>query len=183
MRIGGLERLLLFVMLFCSTILNGLDCNNGNLVIDQNFDSYNGQNREYSLNMLRDDFPNVTARTSGEIRGIGSGWPQESRVINGELRAEYIKNAASDRRGGFLFDSSFPGAEEALLEYKVKFDKNFVFATGGKLPGLGGAARSQGSLPAGCTQNQSIVENAFSLRLMWRRNRAQTQAPYIILYD
>ena len=132
--------------------------------------------------MLNSDFPNVSARTSGEIRGIGGNWPQETRVINGELRAQYIRNAASGRKGGFLFDASFAGSEEATLEYRVKFDKNFTWATGGKLPGLGGASTSTGGLPAGCTQNQNVIQNAFSCRLMWRSNRAHTQKPYLIVY-
>ncbi len=157
-------------------------CGNSRLIIDQNFSKYNGQNKEYSLNMLKDDFQRVSARTSGQIRGIGGNWPQETRVINGALRAQYTKNAASARTGGFIFDSSFDGAEEATLQYRVKFDKNFTWATGGKLPGLGGASTSTGGIPAGCTTNQSVNNNAFSCRLMWRRNRDHTQPPYIIVY-
>jgi len=169
-------------MFVCTSYGVAQNCNNGDLVINQSFSKYNNQNREYTLNMLRSDFPRVSPRTSGEIRGIGGNWPQETRVINGELRAQYIRNAASGRKGGFLFDSSFPSTEEATLEYRVKFDKNFTWATGGKLPGLGGASSISGGLPAGCTQNQNTIQNAFSCRLMWRSNRAHTQKPYIIVY-
>ncbi|MFL1897193.1 polysaccharide lyase [Aquimarina sp. 2-A2] len=174
-----------FFLVFALLILgkmNAQDCTNSSLIIDQNFNQYNGQNKEYSLNMLKNDFPGVSARSSGEIRGIGGNWPQETRVINGQLRAQYIKNAASGRKGGFLFDSSFDGVEEATLQYRVKFDKNFVWATGGKLPGLGGGSNSSGAMPVGCTQNQNTNENAFTARLMWRRNRAQTNNPYLIVY-
>ncbi len=179
--INGLK-IMVVVLLSIISVSKAQNCTNSRLIIDQNFSKYNGQNKEYSLNILKDDFQRVSARTSGEIRGIGGNWPQETRVINGALRAQYTKNAASARTGGFIFDSSFDGAEEATLEYRVKFDKNFTWATGGKLPGLGGASTENGGIPAGCTQNQSVIKNAFSCRLMWRRNRDQTQPPYLIVY-
>lgn len=164
--------------------LNAQDCDNSRLVIDQNFNQYNNQNLLYERNMADNDFPQVGGRTSGgNVRGLSSDFPQRNRVINGELRAEFTKNDASGRTGGFVFDSSFDGAEEATLEYKVKFADDFVWATGGKLPGLGGASTSNGSQPAGCTQNQNTIENAFSCRLMWRSNTAHTQPPYLIVYD
>ncbi len=156
-----------------------------NKVIDVNFNNYSG-NQQYSVSKADNDFGKVSARTSGEIRGLagtGKSWPQDTRVINGVLRAEYIKNDASGRSGGFLFDRRIPDTEEAVLEYKVKFDKNFVWATGGKLPGLGGSAlNNNGAIPSGCTMNQNNIDNGFSCRLMWRRNRAQTTTPYLILY-
>ncbi|GAA4278327.1 Ig-like domain-containing protein [Aquimarina mytili] len=175
-------QIMMVLILFIISGAQAQNCSNGSLVINQNFSQYNNQNKEYTLNMLRDDFKRVSARTSGEIRGIGGNWPQETRVINGALRAQYIKNSASGRNGGFIFDSSFDGAEEATLEYRVKFDKNFTWATGGKLPGLGGASTNSGGIPAGCTTNESVNKNAFSCRLMWRRNRDHTQPPYIIVY-
>ena len=109
--------------------------------------------------------------------------PQETRIVNGTLRAQYLKNDASGRSGGFLFDPYFDAVDEAYLEYKVKFDDNFFWATGGKLPGLGGStsginseSTGRGTIPSGCKYNT----NGWSARLMWRRNRAQTNAPYLI---
>ncbi len=160
------------------------DCGNSRLVIDQNFNQYNGQNKLYTRSLANSDFPKIAGRTSGgNVRGLSNDFPQRNRVINGELRAQFTKNDASGRSGGFVFDSSFDGAEEATLEYRVKFANDFVWATGGKLPGLGGASTPNGAQPAGCTQNQNTINNAFSCRLMWRSNRAHTQEPYLIVYD
>lgn len=52
-----------------------------------------------------------------------------------------------------------PG-REYLLEYKVRFDGNFPFTRGGKLPGLAG-----GNAPTGCV---NVDANGFSARQMWR---------------
>ncbi|WP_299188559.1 polysaccharide lyase [uncultured Aquimarina sp.] len=164
--------------------INAQNCNNSRLIFDQNFSQYNGENKLYTRNLANDDFPRVGGRTSGgNVRGLSNDFPQRNRVINGVLRAEYTKNDASGRTGGFVFDSSFDGVEEATLEYRVKFADDFVWATGGKLPGLGGASTPNGAQPAGCTQNQSTIQNAFSARLMWRSNKAHTQPPYLIVYD
>ncbi|MCK8524397.1 Ig-like domain-containing protein, partial [Aquimarina sp. D1M17] len=177
-------QVVLVVLLSIICGANAQNCSNSRLVIDQNFSQYNGQNKLYTRSMANNDFPRVAGRTSGgNVRGLSNDFPQRNRVINGELRAEFTKNDASGRSGGFVFDSSFDGAEEATLEYRVKFANDFVWATGGKLPGLGGASTPNGSQPAGCTQNQNTVNNAFSCRLMWRSNRAHTQEPYLIVYD
>ncbi|AXT58947.1 DUF5060 domain-containing protein [Aquimarina sp. AD10] len=174
---------ILIILLIIVSSVRAQNCNSNELVINQNFSKYANQNKEYTLSMLKSDFPRVSGRTSSEIRGIGGNWPQKTRVINGELRAEYIKNAASGRKGGFLFDSSFDNADEAILEYRVKFDKNFKWAAGGKLPGLGGSSKNNpGAIPSGCTTNQGNIDNGFSCRLMWRTNRAGTAAPKLVVY-
>ncbi len=174
---------IVFVLLIFGKI-NAQDCKNSRLIFDQDFNQYNGQNKLYTRSLVNNDFPRVGGRTSGgNIRGLSNEFPQRNRVINGELRAEYTKNDASGKTGGFVFDSSFDGVEEATLEYRVKFANDFVWATGGKLPGLGGASTSNGAQPAGCTQNQGTIQNAFSTRLMWRSNTAHTQPPYLIVYD
>ncbi|MEW7278311.1 polysaccharide lyase [Aquimarina sp. 2201CG1-2-11] len=177
-------RIMIVLILFIISGAKAQNCNNNRLIFDQNFNQYNGQNKQYTRSLANNDFPRIAGRTSGgNVRGLSNHFPQRNRVINGELRAEYTKNDASGRSGGFVFDNSFNGVEEATLEYRVKFANDFVWATGGKLPGLGGASTSNGAQPAGCTQNQNTIKNAFSARLMWRSNRTHTQAPYLILYD
>jgi len=163
-------------------------------IIDQNFNHWD--NRRYSIEDAKSDFNNqIKPWTAGSYRGIEApgaaanlidDTPQETRIVDGTLRAEYKKNDASGRSGGFLFDPYFDGVEEAYLEYKVKFDANFFWATGGKLPGLGGSIRGinsetegRGAIPSGCGYN----DDGFSARLMWRRNRDQTIPPYFILYS
>ena len=56
-----------------------------------------------------------------------------------------------------------PG-HDYLFEYKVRFDGDFPFTRGGKLPGLAG-----GNAPTGCVNTDA---NGFSARMMWRQNGA-----------
>lgn len=164
------------------------------MMIDQDFNHW--EDRKYTVADAKSDFNDqVKPWTASTYRGISApgadasligNVAQESWIVNGELRAEYKKNDAGGYAGGFLFDPYFEGVEEAYLEYKVKFDDNFFWATGGKLPGLGGSSSGVGSettgrgtIPSGCKYNT----NGWSARLMWRRNRAQTTQPYLILYS
>lgn len=164
-------------------------------IIDVDFNNWNN-NQIYSIANAKADFNDqIKPGAASTYRGIGApGAPanlietvkQTTRVVDGTLRAHYTKNDAGGLAGGFLFDPYFDGVEEAYLEYKVKFDKNFLWQTGGKLPGLGGSATGinsetagRGSIPSGCKYN----DNGFSARLMWRRNVAHTQDPYLILYS
>ncbi len=181
--INNWQMMVILILLIISGS-NAQNCDNNRLIFNQNFNQYNGQNKLYTRSLANNDFPRLGGRTSGgNVRGLSNDFPQRNRVINGELRAEYTKNDASGRSGGFIFDTSFDGVEEATLEYRVKFANDFVWATGGKLPGLGGASTPNGAQPAGCTQNQNTINNAFSARLMWRSNRSHTQPPYLIVYD
>lgn len=163
--------------------ISAQDCEQGELILDQNFDQYT-DSLIYTTAMANTDFGGVRAYTSGEIRGLDTNWPQTTRVLDGQLRAEYIANAASGRMGGFLFDKEFQPVEAAMLEYKVKFGENFTWATGGKLPGLGGSGLSgNGTMPSGCVSRSSDnSKNGFSCRLMWRTNRAHTAAPKLVVY-
>jgi hypothetical protein len=54
-----------------------------------------------------------------------------------------------------------PG-KEYILEYRIRFDGDFPFTRGGKIPGLAG-----GNTPTGCV---STDPNGFSARMMWRTN-------------
>ena len=55
-------------------------------------------------------------------------------------------------------------AHEYLFEYKLRFDGDFPFTRGGKIPGLAG-----GNAPTGCVDTDA---NGFSARMMWRQNGA-----------
>ena len=166
------------------------------LMIDQDFNHWG--NKTYTVADAKSDFNNkIKPWTASTYRGLVAPGAaanligdvaQETRIVNGELRAEYKKNDAGGYAGGFLFDPYFDGVEEAYLEYKVKFDANFFWATGGKLPGLGGSTQGvdsestgRGAIPSGGSYDENGT--GFSARLMWRRNRAQTDKPYFILYS
>ena len=105
------------------------------LMIDQNFNHWN--DKAYTVADAKSDFNNkIKPWTASTYRGlIAPGADanligdvaQQTRIVNGELRAEYKKNDAGGYAGGFLFDPYFDGVEEAYLEYKVKFDDNFFW--------------------------------------------------------
>lgn len=125
-------------------------------------------------------FGTITNVTSGAIRGLNSSeFDHKTRVVNGRLRAEYLANKAGGKEGGFLFDRKFTSSEEAMLEYQFKFDANFTWAYGGKLPGLGGHD-GRYNLPAGCTSNTNNIDNGFSCRFMWRQSGAGKPARLVV---
>lgn len=88
------------------------------------------------------------------------------------LRVRYPKGSASPtvaREEGvpiggaqlYLRPKGAPPADRLRLRFSVRFDEDFDFVKGGKLPGLfGGSAGSGGEIPDG--------RNGFSTRLMWR---------------
>lgn len=167
---------------------------NCKVIYDVDFNDHGNIN--YSIDKAKKDFGNIKPYTGGFYRGIPGpssnklveNTGQVTKVINKTLRAEYLKNDAGGKSGGFLFDPYFTGVNEAYLEYKVKFDKNFVWASGGKLPGLGGSnigttseTVGRGSIPSGGKYDEKGT--GFSARLMWRRNTKHTDPPYLILYS
>lgn len=70
--------------------------------------------------------------------------------------------------GGMQFISRFgnmkvPASDSVLLSYAVRFDKEFDFVRGGKLPGLyGGKPMSGGKIPNG--------RDGFQARVVWQSN-------------
>lgn len=66
---------------------------------------------------------------------------------------------------------SIPAAEEMYIRYYVRFDPNFDFVLGGKLPGLCGAGcNTGGGIPTG--------RDGWSARIMWRENGKIVQYMY-----
>lgn len=178
-------------LLLVSSAVEGQNCR---VIYDVNFNNHS--NVQYNIDRVKSDFGNIKPYTGSFYRGIPGPTsnslieqtPQISRIENGTLRAEYLKNDASGRAGGFLFDPYFTGVEEAYLEYRVKFGEDFVWASGGKLPGLGGSTLGKtsetvgrGKIPSGGKYDETGT--GFSARLMWRRNTSHTDTPYLILYS
>ena len=166
--------LLLTGLSFLINLNSFIIAQNCNLVIDENFNNHQGTFKEYNLASAISDFNGVNSRAAADYRGLntpGKKWPQLNTAGEGVLRADYLPNSAGAPNGGFLFDKTIPNTEEAVMEYKVKFGPNFVWAAGGKLPGLGGTSLTKGGgIPLGCTENQNSIDNGFSARLMWRKN-------------
>jgi len=114
--------------------------------------------------------------TEGRISGVfglnrqggthGLGTNGRTTMQNGYLRTKMPKNKVLGRETGFRFDLKFPGTNEAELRYRIKFEGQYHWTMGGKLPGLGGGG-ANGMPPRGCTQNN---DDGFSARLMFRNN-------------
>ena len=68
-------------------------------------------------------------------------------------------SSGSDVEGGTGWEGEFLAADHAALRYKVRFQPNFDYVKGGKLPGLFG-----GDSPSG----GASADNGFSARMMWR---------------
>ncbi len=177
------KRIIYFATLFLAFFINHLSAQT--LVIDENFNQYPGAYTNYTLSMLNNDFVNILRpRASGAVRGFdapGVTWPQNNVVGNGVFRANFPANSAGGPASGFLFDKRIDDTEEAVMEYRIFFqgagsDNKFVFASGGKLPGLAGSSLDNvGCIPVGCTKNTSNITNGFSARLMWRKKFANDE--------
>ncbi len=144
-----------------------------NLVIDVNFDNRTGDFQDYDEAAARQDFGAINNRGTGEIRGLdspGNTWTHKTKAGEQSFRTHYPANKAGGGNSGVLFVKNIPPSEEAIMEYRIKFDPNWFFCYGGKLPGLVGSVDPDGSLPWGGTTNKTTVHSAFSVRLMWRRN-------------
>ena len=79
----------------------------------------------------------------------------ETRVFRGAFQA----NTFGGGNGNNVRLKIRPG-REYLLEYRIRFDGNFPWTRGGKIPGLGG-----GTAPTGCVTTTGA---GFSARMMWR---------------
>lgn len=96
--------------------------------------------------------------------------PDDLKITkSGSIRVRYPGGSSSPTApnsplGGLGFYTSLSKSahvEKMCLRYEVRFDDDFQFVQGGKLPGLfGGKAPSGGARPHG--------DDGFSLRLMWR---------------
>ncbi len=158
-----------FLVLVCSTFAE-----TGNLVVDVNFNNRSGAYQDYDEAMARADFGDINNRGVGEIRGLdrpGKTWPHRTKVGDGDLRLHYPANIAGGGNSGMIFVKNVTPSEEATMEYRIKFDDDFFFCYGGKLPGLAGSVNANGNLPWGGTENENLVHSAFSTRLMWRRHK------------
>ncbi len=85
---------------------------------------------------------------------------QNSTNIEGKsIKIMYPKGEVDSKPSGAQWQTDLGGEfTELYLAYKVKFDPNFDFTLGGKLPGLAGSVNYGGS------------EKEWSGKLMWREN-------------
>lgn len=112
------------------------------------------------------------------LNPLASGLPEPA------LRVFYPENSSSPSdadqdeipRGGLGFYTKevlLRDVDRACLHYQVRFEANFYFVKGGKLPGLyGGEAPSGGEDVTG--------ENGYSMRLMWREDGKGELYAYLV---
>lgn len=97
-------------------------------------------------------------------------WGEEDTVIrsadDAPFEERYFRttmlagtSSGSDVEGGTGWEGAFISADRAALRYKVRFQPNFDWVKGGKLPGLYG-----GDSPSG----GATADNGFTARMMWR---------------
>ncbi|VXD06228.1 conserved exported hypothetical protein [Enterobacterales bacterium 8AC] len=119
------------------------------------------------------DWGVTPGNSSGLVQGRLNIVADPDTPANKVLRVTYSATAGQDATGNptpgiggnsaMTFDAPLPKGNTALwLQYKVRFDNQFTWVRGGKLPGLGGG----GKAPSGCIDNSKF--NGFTTRLMWR---------------
>jgi hypothetical protein len=109
------------------------------------------------------------------VDGVRQG---RTRVIEGSgahagrsLRVLYPKGGVGSSAGGALWRTRVGRFDDLYCSYFVKFDTDFAFVRGGKLPGLaGGAANAGGRRPTGA--------DGWSARMMWRAGGEVVQYVY-----
>jgi hypothetical protein len=111
----------------------------------------------YTQSLANQDFTNV-----GWSNGLNEGRGKIVAYSNGGkvLQAKFPAGGYSTS-SGFQFNPPYAGRDEYYMDYRIKFEGNFDWKKGGKIPGLGG-----GTNPTGGTYSAS----GFSARLMWREN-------------
>ncbi|WP_231489509.1 polysaccharide lyase [Billgrantia saliphila] len=134
---------------------------------------------------IREDFTSTrdwgTENNTSLLPAMTSGLPEPA------LRVHYPAGSSSPSdadqegvpRGGAGFyteHADLQYTDRACLHYLLRFDTNFDFVKGGKLPGLyGGEAPSGGEKVTG--------ENGFSMRLMWREDGQGELYPYVVGHE
>jgi len=128
-------------------------------VLQQNFES--SQIGKYSDKMVEQEWENIQWSSL-----FGRGEIVEDTDTNHAhiLKIFYPKGSVGPNEGGGQFVVNIPPSDEYWLSYYVKFDENFDFQLGGKLPGLtsGGEKYTGGHKPKN--------GEGWSARFMWREN-------------
>jgi hypothetical protein len=108
----------------------------------------------YGSSQVTSDFGNVKTLQGGDRLKINA---------NGELRFYHPSGKYGSANAGGIIKSSITEKTDYTLEYRMKFDSNFPWSKGGKIPGLSGGAGYTGCSPA-------TAGDGFSIRMMWREN-------------
>jgi hypothetical protein len=119
-----------------------------------------GESGDYTVERWKQDWPGCEFQD-----GIQEGHVQiKEREGAKWLRVNYAVGGIGPEKGGTGWRWPIGKHKAAELHYTVRFNQDFDFVKGGKLPGLcGGPENVSGGRPADGT-------NGFSARLMWRKD-------------
>lgn len=133
-------------------------------VVRENFASHRDWGTENNIRLLPSEITKLGETGLRILYPEGTSSPSDADESN------------DARRGGagfYTLETALNGSEHACLLYRVRFESDFDFVKGGKLPGLyGGEAPSGGDKVDG--------ENGFSMRFMWREEGQGELYPYIV---
>ena len=121
---------------------------------------FGGESGSYTVERWKKDWPGCEYE-DGLAEGRGSLVMREGTPW---LRVLYPKGSHGADAGGVGWRFSFGEHEAAELRYQVRFDENFDFVKGGKLPGLCGGPQT---ITGGDAVNGM---DGFSARVMWRKD-------------
>lgn len=127
---------------------------------------------EYNDNAVSEDFKNIKWATTLSRATIVND-AERGNV----LQVLYPKGSVGPQEGGIQFVRTLSGSREYYLDYYLKFDTNFDFGLGGKLPGLtsGGEKYTGGINPT--------EGDGWSARYMWTDNLPQVYLYYVDMAD
>jgi hypothetical protein len=119
-----------------------------------------GESGDYTVERWRQDWPGCAFED-----GIQEGHVQlKEREGIKWLRVNYAVGGIGPEQGGTGWRWPIGKHKTAELQYTLRFNQDFDFVKGGKLPGLcGGPENVSGGRPSDGT-------NGFSARLMWRKD-------------
>lgn len=102
-------------------------------------------------------WPGIEWATIERVQIASDSQPQQGRI----LQVLYPRGSVGPAQGGAQFLAKLPPAAEYWLSYRVRFEPDFDFSRGGKLPGLtsGGSKFTGGTRPAN--------GEGWSARYMW----------------
>lgn len=123
--------------------------------------TFSGEPGDYTVERWKQDWPGCEFED-----GIKEGHVQLKAREDGQkwLRVNYAVGGIGPEQGGTGWRWPIGKHRAAELSYTLRFNQDFDFVKGGKLPGLcGGPENVSGGRPADGA-------NGFSARLMWRRD-------------
>jgi len=121
---------------------------------------FSGKPGPYTVEQWKKDWPGCEYE-DGLAEGRGALVTRENKSW---LRVLYPKGSIGADNGGAGWRFPFGRQEAAELRYEVRFNENFDFVKGGKLPGLCGGPKT---ITGGDVVNGM---EGFSARIMWRKD-------------